>query len=314
MNGGSIDLLNGSGNRFAPNRSRWISVFAVLALTTISTSAAQLNLRSMIVQANVVSDTDQFGNTDGRGSLTEKASELGLSDAEVGRIRATSGYVICPGTTYKNPSIMSASMLGNRMIVTALHAFFDDDPGRRRDPLSECYFRNQADPAEIVALDLEEGRYRFGKDVSPDTGDALDYAVVGLKDQVAGAQPFSYDSDEVEEGTWVLELAAHQKSPTRTFPGDQPVIQQCRVRDILRGNGPSLYIADCDASPLGSGGPMLTRNSDGELVVRGILIATGKQTLNGQPYDLPSGSASYFISTTGSFAAAIEEVGASLER
>jgi len=269
-----------------------------------------------LLDVNVISDPDQLGNVDGRGSLPEKAKELGLSDAEVARIRASSGYVICPGKTYGNPSVGSGALVGsNKVVITALHIFIDD-AGRKREPLRDCYFAPQiegsTDPQrwQIFRFSFKIDEFQFGKTGDPiKTGDPNDYAVVALETPVEGAVPFPFDPDEIAPNEWVLGLTATQESPTRTFDREEPVIQQCRLRGRQHPHlAPVQYITDCDLSPLGSGGTLLTRNETGALVVRGIFISTGKPKLNGRAYDPKAGSLTRVVSTTGPFAEAINDV------
>jgi len=66
-----------------------LSIAAILTASRASADAlSPIQFRAEPVRVNVISDTDQVGNVDGRGSLTETAAHLGLSGAEVEHIRA----------------------------------------------------------------------------------------------------------------------------------------------------------------------------------------------------------------------------------
>lgn len=268
----------------------------------------------LIVPVNVISNTDQFGNVDGRGSLTEMATQLGLSEEEVDRIRLASGWVVCPGSQSNNAVVGSGSLVGSNMQVATVAHTFIDQYGQKREPLSDCYFLTQSVPPQKIFLDFDKDNFRLGNEGVREPGDPRDYAVVPLREPVKGATPFRFVRYEVRRGEWIIGLTAGQESPTRTFSRDVPVVQQCRVRDFRRTTGPVQYISDCDLSPLGSGGPILTRNSAGELVVRGIFTWTGKQHLNGQEYDTATGSFTAIISVLGEFADAVEAVRDSLPK
>jgi len=137
---------------------------------------------------------------------------------------------------------------------------------------------------------------------------------VALETPAEGAVPFQIDPSEVARNAWVLGLTATQKSPTRTFDPEEPIIQQCRVRGFQHSLlAPVQYITDCDLSLGGSGGPVLTRDDSGRLVVRGILVDSGKDKKNGQAFNPGTGSYTRVIGTTGLFAKTIHDLAAALE-
>lgn len=278
--------------------------------------SASADASDIVKAANVTSDTDSFGNMDGRGSLSEKTGDITNHDSgaiftpeEADQIRKSTGYIACPGTTNGNPSVASAALVGSNMqIVTAVHAFIDKN-GKKREPLSDCYFLGQEKGAKPRYFDFASGNFRFGTEGSRKTGDPNDFAVVQLKEAIEGAKPFNVDSDPLQKDEWILGIAAGQESPTRTFPEDEPVVQQCKSRDFqYPANAPVQYITDCDLSPLGSGGLVFKRNSNNELVVKGIFTATGKQTLNGQPYNPATSSFTRVVAVDEDFAKGIEQV------
>ena len=118
-----------------------LPVLTLLALAAVS-----------VAKAAVVADKDRFGNVDGRGALTAKAEQLGLSAAEVKRLRGATGYVICPGSAHGNGIVASAALVESaQVIVTVGHAFVDEK-GVPRAPVEACVFRNQAVPPVEVPL------------------------------------------------------------------------------------------------------------------------------------------------------------------
>lgn len=265
-----------------------------------------------IVWANITADTDGFGNVDGRGSITDKAEQLGLSMADVAQIRASVGYVICPASEGGNPIAMSAALVGTNMqIVTAAHAFIDYG-GNVRTPLSECYFRNQAEPYVLVMLDVDTGYFNGAPvGVTRDYDFAEEWAVVALKEPITNVSPFRLGKG-IGDGDHIIAIAAHQKSPPNLDP-HQPVVQSCRKRDQRpnAAGGLNLY-TDCDLSPLASGGPMLSRAVDGEFLMQGLIVSGGTDNVDGLPYSLLTGSFARAVPPIDGFGDAIREVGNSV--
>ena len=85
---------------------------------------------------NLVLQEGQTVWKDPRGPLTQKAKELGLSPAEVHRIRKNVGYVYCPGDQAKGGASLGTGMLvGNGdQVVTDAHLFIDPETNLRREP------------------------------------------------------------------------------------------------------------------------------------------------------------------------------------
>lgn len=263
-----------------------------------------------VARANIILDTDRFGNFDGRGSITELASILGLSEDEVSRIRASTGYVVCPGTENGNGAIMSAVVVGSGMqIATAAHAFIAMN-GVNREPLAECYFRTQEPEPTSVPLDFSGNKYINGAvPGEPRTGDnAEEWAVVALQRPIPGATPFIIEIG-LPERSEVIAVSAYQVSPTREFSSQEPVIQACRKRAQVR----TILFLDCDLSEFGSGGPILTKNRAGDLVFQGIMVTSGAEHLNYSPFSLSTGSYTVAIAPLDEFRAAIESIAAELQ-
>lgn len=262
-----------------------------------------------VARANVTLDTDGFGNVDGRGSITERASILGLSEDEVARIRASTGYVICPASEAGNPLAISAVIVGSNMqIATAAHAFIDFD-GVVRGPLVECWFQNQEPEPFKVLLDIAPNRYINGANpgVPREYHYPEEWAVVALLSPVTSATPFALGSGLSDDST-ILVVSAHQKSSLRDFPPGEPVIQACRKR-AQRGN--RLFV-DCDLTPLASGGPILSRSEAGELVFQGIVVSGGNSTMDYTYFSLSTGSYNAAIAPHTQFLDAIQSIAANV--
>ena len=236
---------------------------------------------------------------DGRDSLTSLGPSLGLSGAEIARIRAVSGYVGCFLPT---PSVGTGALfLANGQILTAAHIFFERD-GRRR---SKCFFKNQA--ADPVMIDLVPERGKFGA-VAPRAGSNADFAVVPLAAPLPGVEPFPVDTaTPVRKGDALIEVSAHPAGMARDLDKAVPVVQGCRVRRVpISSEKTSFYRSDCDASGSSSGSMHLSR-VDGRLVFRGITITTGPwrdPALRGAPYDERGGSVTTALGTDAAILAA----------
>jgi hypothetical protein len=254
-----------------------------------------LALSTMLASANVIDGKDD------RDSLLVIGASLGLSDAEIARIRKVSGYVGCFLPT---PSIGSGALfLNNQQVLTAAHVFFDPATGARR---SSCFFKNQ--DHDSVKIDLVPEAAIFGA-VPPKAGSNYDFAVVPLVEPVEGAAPFPVAPDKpVKTNDALIVVTAHPAGMEREVPNTIPVVQGCTVRRVpISSSITSFYRSDCDASGASSGGMNLSR-VDGELVYRGIVITTGlwrDPSLKGAPYDEKRGSVTTSLGTD----AAILEAG-----
>ena len=242
---------------------------------------------------------------DDRDSLLAVGPSLGLSAAEIARIRKVSGYVGC---LTPSPSVGTGALyLTNRQILTAAHIFFE--PGGQRR--SKCFFKNQ--DAEPVMIDLlvDGDNARFGK-APPKPGSNHDYAVVRLAAPLPGGNPFPVaDKVPVKAGDDLIVVTAHPAGMEKEIDKGVPVAQGCKVRRApISSSTTSFYRSDCDATGSSSGGMNLARVG-GELVFRGVTITTGlwrDPSLRGAPYDEKKGSVTTALGTD----AAILEAGRSL--
>lgn len=247
--------------------------------------------------ANIIDGTDD------RDSLLAIGPALGLSKAEIDRIRKVSGYVGCFLPT---PSLGSGALfLNNRQILTAGHIFFEDSGVRR----SNCFFKTQGEPAIKVDLLVDEAK--FGAN-PPKAGSNYDFAIVPLAEPIDGAEPFPVETGvKVKAGDALIVITAHPAGMEKVVPNEVPVAQGCTVRRVpISTSITSFFRTDCDASGSSSGGMHLSR-VNGELVYRGVTITTGlwrDPKLKGAPYDEKRGSVTTALGTD----AAILEAGRTL--
>ncbi len=247
--------------------------------------------------ANIIDGTDD------RDSLLEIGPSLGLSKAEIDRIRMVSGYVGCFLPT---PSLGSGALfINNRQILTAGHIFFEESGERR----SNCFFKSQAIPP--VKVDLLVDDAKFGANPLK-AGSNYDFAIVPLAEPIEGAEPFPVDTDvKVASGDALIVVTAHPAGMEKVVPNEVPVVQGCTVRRVpISTSITSFYRTDCDASGSSSGGMHLSR-VNGDLVYRGVTITTGlwrDPRLKGAPYDEKRGSVTTALGTD----AAILEAGRTL--
>jgi Trypsin-like peptidase domain len=263
-----------------------IAVSFGLIVAPLAGTAAERSLRGQLVPVNIIDGRDD------RGSLVELGPALGLSSAEIERIRKVSGYVGCLSPS---PSLGSGALyLTNGQILTAGHIFFEPS-GQKR---SNCFFKNQ-DRAPIM-IDLEVNTARFGA-APPKPGSNNDYAVVRLETPLSGAEPFPVDvSVPVKSGDELIVVTAHPAGMTREVDRAVPVVQGCTIRRApISTAATNFYRSDCDATGSSSGGMHLSRVG-GRLVFRGITITTGpwrEPRFQGAPYNERGGSVTTALGT-----------------
>ena len=267
--------------------------FLTLALATVMVATALPGV------ANIIDGTDD------RDSLLVLGPSLGLSKAEIARIRRVSGYVGC---FLPSPSLGTGALfLTNRQVLTAAHIFFEPS-GRKR---SKCFFKNQDAAPVMIDLLTDADNARFGA-VPPRAGSNQDYAIVRLAKPLARAEPFPVAAHvPVRSGDGLIVVTAHPAGMDRQVDNSIPVVQGCKVRRVPVSSGAtSFYRSDCDASGSSSGGMNLAR-VDGALVFRGVTITTGlwrEPRMKGAPYSEKAGSVTTSLGTD----AAILEAGRTL--
>ncbi len=275
-------------------------VLATLLATPVAAApqAARLaapETRSDLVRVNIIDGED------GRDSLVRLGPSLGLSAADVARIRMVSGYVGCLSPS---PSVGSAALfLENRQILTAAHVFFEPS-GKRR---WKCFFKNQAADPVMIDLLVDDANARFGAK-KPRPGSNNDYAVVRLATPLEGAVPFPVMADvPVKAGEKLIVVTAHPADMAREIDRGMPVVQGCTVRrKPVSTEKTSFFRTDCDATGASSGGMNLAR-INGTLAFRGITITTGPwrdPDLFGAPYNEKGGSVTTALGTDAAVLAA----------
>jgi hypothetical protein len=244
-----------------------------------------------LIPVNIIDGTDD------RGSLLELGPGLGLSPAEITRIRRVTGYVGCLSPS---PSMGAGTLfLGDRQVITAAHILFEPSG----QPRSKCFFRNQDEEPFHTDLDLSPGATRFGAKV-PKPGSAQDFAVVRLMEAVPRAVPFPVAVSPAGVGETLMVVTAHPAGMARVVDNGIPVIQGCTVRRVVPAASPAVASqlrTDCDATGSSSGGMNMTRIG-GQLMLRAITVATGpwrNKRLQGAPFNEKAGSQTIAIALDG---------------
>jgi hypothetical protein len=263
---------------------------------------------AMVPAANaaVVADKDRFGNVDGRGSLVQKADQLGLSAADVSRLRAATGFVVCPGAEHGNGIVASAALVESaQVIVTVGHAFVDEQ-GRSRGPIEGCVFRSQAVPPVEVPLAGGEAIW-VGLRGAAKPHDPDDYAVAVLSRPVAGAQPLRLRGDRAVVDERMVGIVAWQEMEPAAETG-VPIVQDCAVRDLdpAQGGQPTNYLTDCDLGPVGSGGHLIARAGN-EWVTSGVFSTSGGKLSIGRSFSRRLGSYTRVIAVDAGVVTALQE-------
>jgi hypothetical protein len=265
--------------------------------TPVPGLAFGLSIVATLVPVNIIDGADE------RGPLTTLGPSLGLSAAEIDRIRMVSGHVGCFEPL---PMVGSAALfLTNDQVLTAGHIFFTASGGKA----SKCYFRQQAPGSEWLELSPDAANARFGA-TPPKPGSNDDWAVVRLAGPIEGAEAFPIDESKPAVGDALIVVTAHPAGMDEVDPS-VPVVQACTVRRVpISTEATSFYRSDCDATGASSGGMHLARVG-GRLVFRGMTISTGPWRdpgLAGAPYDEKAGSVTTALGTD----AAILDAGRSL--
>jgi len=242
---------------------------------------------------------------DGRDSILAIGPDLGLTSAEIARIRHVSGHVGC---FLPSPSVGSGALfLNNRQVLTAGHILFEAN-GQAR---SKCFFRTQDPEPLTIDLVVTADSTRFGA-TPPRAGSNSDYAIIRLAEPVPDGDPFPVDAPPVKAGDLLGAVTAHPAGMQHAVDAGVPVIQGCTVRRVPISSGAtSFFRTDCDATGASSGSMNLQRLDDGRLIFRAITITTGPwqdERYRGAPYDERGGSVTTALGTD----AGVLEAGKSL--
>lgn len=274
-----------------------LPVLAIAALFLASATLGHAQPTLAPIPVNVIDGADE------RGSLIELGPSLGLSSAEIARIRKVAGHVAC--TDPEPATATGALFLTSGQILTAAHTFFRQDGARR----TACFFRQQTPGSEWRPLADGADAIRFGSR-APKPGSNNDWAVVRLVSPINDAAPFAPDPSRPEAGDPLIVVSAQPVGFEHIDP-NVPVVQPCTVRRApVSSAATSFYRSDCDAGQGSSGGMHLYR-LDGELVFRGMTISTGPSrdpAFVGAPYDERGGSVTTALGTDAAILAAAREL------
>lgn len=262
-------------------------------------------------RVNIVGSRADGTPDDRRGPLQALAPALGLDPAEVTRLRASTGLVLCDEDRDGMRPIASAVLVGDgTRIVTAAHVL--RDPVKDWAPLpagTACLFRNQAASPETVPLRLD-GTQVLGTGGRDDLWDPNDYAVVRLVHPLAdpAARPFPLAAAPDRPGAPVILISGFQADLRPSLGLSGPIAQEAHVERAGQADGfaprPIYLVGAMDAG--GSGGAMLVRDGGG-LALAGIVSSTGAISRNGFAFSLQMMSFVRAIAIEGSFRKAVEE-------
>ncbi len=231
---------------------------------------------------------------DDRRPITEAYQALGFDMVDMLRTRQSTGFVYCPGTVYGNPLRTSGALVNdNQVVVTNGHSFVDEH-GRRREPLSECYFQTQGMTPEVMRFNFTAGNFEMTEDWAKHR-DRNDYAVVRLLAPLkyGRAFPLAAPEDYFRGRSFVL-VSAKPHRRQAPFTDQEPIVQSCQVRHIFEGNSSynTVFKGDCDVS-VGASGSVGLVNVNGRWKAFSVVSGRGIDQLDGQPYSLESGSFSF---------------------
>lgn len=292
VSGGAIFLTN-PAHALPPGDGPKALVRAVGIENALSTLTHQVNI---------------VGPTDDRAPITRIGPTLGLTPAEIDRIRKVTGVVVCKDKSGKMQSIASGGLfVTNDQILTSSHAFFDEDDAPLFDNHS-CQFQTQSTPPQTARIDIERPHV-FGNRTPHrvSTHDSsLDYSIVQLDHPISpGATPLGVSPAPVAVGETMIGVVGFEEDKDlkggkfRGLP-QQPYVMPCTVKQVIPANGdlPTGFRSDCDLSQGGSGGFNIVRR-DGKLQVKGIFQTSSSQKQDYQPYSTEKGSYTYSLGTDG---------------
>ena len=231
---------------------------------------------------------------DDRMPISEAYQALGFDMVDMLRTRQSTGYVYCPGTVYGNPMRTSGALVNDHQVVVTNGHSFVDELGRKREPLSECYFQTQGMIPEVMRFNFTPGNYEMTEDWAVHR-DKNDYAVVRLLAPLkyGRAFPLAAPEDFYVGRSFVL-VSANPVRKRAPFTGKEPIVQSCQVRNIYDGASHfnAVFKSDCDVSPGASGSVGLV-NVDGRWKAFSVVSGTGIDELDGHPYNIAKGSFSF---------------------
>ncbi len=194
----------------------------------------------------------------------------------------------------------------DQVLVANAHSFVDDQ-GRRREPLSSCYFTSQGTVPETQHFDFSPGSFEI-----PDRWTKTnDYAVVRLREPLLYARAFPIaDLRQVRAGKKFLLVSANPATHDARFPSDEPVIQRCGIRRVFLATREhnDVFRGDCDITA-GASGSVGLLMVNGRLHAFSTASAGGRPELDGVPYGASDESFSFHTFFSAKVLAAIYRIG-----
>jgi Trypsin-like peptidase domain len=226
---------------------------------------------------------------DGRWNLGQSESKLGiqLSADETKQLMACTGQIVCEALGGGRVTASASSVLSPDLLVTAKHVFFDGK--RAAVSFGRCSFRSFSRRNVAIPIFVEKDQrkgYVFNNE---------DFTVLRLKRELEGCSAFAInDSDSsLFEGEQVFSVTGHQRRILNKISRREPVLAKGTIRNAFDGffGGPPFYHADIDFDVGGSGGAVFAlkdgrpvSDDEGRLILRGLLVAYGRQAKNNRPY------------------------------
>ena len=294
-------MIKALTKRFYIHTSK-LSIACALASPMISHAIEMPNLPC---KSNSYADLQRVAlytkGKDNRKSLDKAGASLGLSEAEMQRIRVNTGKIVCPGTG-KYEFEASASLVGDGThLITNAHEFMDEKTKKFYEPLSKCYFENKDTPPSKSFLAIQSDHSGLKMGAGYPQFDNADYAIAKLATPIANANPFPVNLNKRNK----LLSGDHTVVVTNSFPPapnldpKQPAVQSCEPHIPEFGN-PDAFYSKCDALRGASGSAHLYRNPNGELVLRAMVARCYVKT-DRVDYDPSKNNGTYSIEIDGEF-------------
>lgn len=192
--------------------------------------------------------------------LTEEqfASENRLDPEDVKRRHAASGVIHCGDARGAGQLT-----LGDDVITTAAHVFFDES-GRLRGDSAHCLFTATVADQEITAA-IDVSSIVSGNSDPYAEPAVHDWAVARLTRPIRGATPYSLGAPA--QAAQPIQFVARGHSDWGA--GRDMSMQACRLHNLLNkgAEGTREFSFDCDAAVGASGGALLNANGRGLLAV-----------------------------------------------
>ncbi len=275
------------------------------------------DFRNLVHKASFIGEDD-------RKPLSKNLATIGFSAAEQEQAMRCTGQIRCPGASNGKGSLQSAGLICPRdkrtsgghcaadRIASAAHIFVDKATNRLIPGIERCVFQNyrggtsRLEVTDVKVIDPSSPAN------NPYQNMRADKVVVRLKEPIAGCDPYDMpeDSEPPPVGTNLVAITQVQEDQPG-YRNSEPMAYNCNVTRTFpaRGGGPSVLYTNCDANGGGSGGFVLTRNSNNRLAVTGMFIRTGALALNGQPYDEANKNYTVAVGTNADFIQMAENPG-----